>query len=114
LLKRIGAKRLDDCHELNEVNTALATLVLGYKGLWFSYLFSQGLLANARFLPHCDKSRNEPGIFGRFQGLLHAPPRPKDLAAGNLIPKKDYPKTGYFLSCELFSYYLGSGDPGNG
>jgi hypothetical protein len=74
LLKRIGAKRLDDSHELDKVDAALATLVLCYKGLWLPNLFCQGLLADACFLPHCDKSRNEPGIFGRFQGLLHASP----------------------------------------
>jgi hypothetical protein len=32
------------------------------------------VLTNAGGFPRCDKNRNQPGVFRRFEGLLHAPP----------------------------------------
>ena len=46
------------------------------EGLGFTELLGQWLLFNAGILPHSNKHGYEPGIFCRFERLLHAPPRP--------------------------------------
>lgn len=72
---RIGPQGAGNRDKLNDVDAALAALVFGYEGLGPAQLLGQSLLANARAFPHCDKSRNEPGVFRRFERFLHAPPR---------------------------------------
>jgi len=73
-LHRVGAQCPGDGDKLNQVNTAFATLIFGNEGLWLPQLGRQLLLLDARVMSHCDKHLNEPGIFGGFEGLLHAPP----------------------------------------
>jgi hypothetical protein len=58
------------------------------------------LLFNAGILPHSNKHGYEPGIFCRFERLLHAPPRP-GIGGSKFDPEKDYPKTGYSAQSTL-------------
>lgn len=52
---RIGAQGASNGDELNNIDTALATFILGYEGLGSSELLGQSVLANAGVFPHCDK-----------------------------------------------------------
>jgi hypothetical protein len=70
----ISVKGAGNRNKFNDVNAALAAFVFGDKRLRPAKLFGQGLLPNARGMSHCDKDRNEPCIFRRFEGLLHVPP----------------------------------------
>jgi hypothetical protein len=73
-LDRIGPQGAGNRDKFNDVDAALAALVFGYERLGPAQFLGKSLLANARAFPHRDKSRNEPGVFGRFERLLHAPP----------------------------------------
>jgi hypothetical protein len=70
----IGAKGAGNGNKFDDINAALAAFVLGNKRLRPAEFPGQGLLTNACGMSHCDKDGNEPGIFRRFEGLLHAPP----------------------------------------
>ena len=52
----IGAKRPDNCHKFDHVDTPFAALVFGDKGLWSAELPGQRLLPDIGILPRCDKS----------------------------------------------------------
>jgi len=91
--QRIGVHGAHDADELHDVNPALATFVFGNKGLRLSELFGQSLLANARLLSHCDKQRDQAGIFCGFERFFHDR-RAGESAARNLILTTDYPKKG--------------------
>ncbi|SHN66139.1 hypothetical protein SAMN05444170_0858 [Bradyrhizobium erythrophlei] len=93
-LQGIGANCPGNCDELYNVDPPLAALIFGNKGLRPPELRGQCLLANAGFMSRCDKNLDEAAIFRGFEGFLHDR-RASESAAGNLIPKTDYPKTGY-------------------
>jgi uncharacterized protein len=73
-LHRVGAQRPGDSDKFDQVDTSLAALVFGDKGLWLPDFCRQLLLLDTGVMSHCDKHLNEPGIFRGFKGLLHAPP----------------------------------------
>jgi hypothetical protein len=70
----IGTQSPGNLNEFDHVYSALAALILGNERLGPAELPCQGLLTDIGILPHCDKGRNQPGVFRRFEGFLHAPP----------------------------------------
>jgi len=73
-LHGIGAQGAGNRNKFDNIDATLAALILGNKRLRSAKFLGQDLLTNARSMSHCDKSGNKPGIFRRFEGLLHAPP----------------------------------------
>ena len=62
-LHGIGAQGAGNRNKFDDVDAALAAFVFGNKRLRSAEFLSQGLLANARGMSHCDKSGDKPGIF---------------------------------------------------
>jgi hypothetical protein len=73
---RISSDRPRNGDELNDIETTLTALIFGDKRLMFTQFISQRLLSDTRGMSHCDKGLDQPGIFGGFEGFLHAPPGP--------------------------------------
>ena len=59
--------------KFDAVDASLAALVFHDEGLRFPVLFRQLLLPDARRMSHCDKHRNEPGIFRSMQEPEYRP-----------------------------------------
>ena len=92
-LHGINAQRLGDRDKFHDIDPPFTALVFGDEGLRSAELLGQGMLANAGLLSRCDKKFDQAGIFRGSQGFLHGR-RGWDWAAGNLIPRLDYPKKG--------------------
>src|SRR5262249_45112941 len=73
-LQRIGPQSPGNGDELDEVDPAFATLILGDERLRSAELLRQGLLPHAGSMSHCDKQLDQAGIFRGFEGLLQGPP----------------------------------------
>ena len=71
----IGAQGPGNCNELDDIDAAFATLILGNKRLGSSKLLGQGLLTHARaHVRTATRAAISRLIFRGFEGLLHGPP----------------------------------------
>ena len=83
--------RLGDSQEFDDIDAALAALVLGDEGLRLFQPFGQVMLGETRLFARFDHQLAKGGLLGGVDGFAYAA-RARSHRPGRLIPSSDYPK----------------------
>jgi len=91
---RVGADRLADGEEFEDIDATFAALVLGDEGLVFAEPFGELLLGETGAVTRPNQQLAKSGLPWRMYGFSDAA-RAMSHRRSRLIRTSDYPKTGY-------------------